>query len=110
MGCSRSEGGYQRPPTSRRGRLTAQEDHTDRFSDAALLDRATEMRRVLFSQDDDLLREATLRQRKGTQFAGLIYARQQHITIGRCVEDLELIARASEAEECANWVQYLPMK
>ena len=90
--------------------LTAQEDHADRFSDPALLDRATEMRRVLFSQDDDLLREATLRQREGGYFAGLIYGHQRHITIGRCVDDLELIALASEAEEWVNRVGYLPLK
>ena len=90
--------------------LTAQEDHADGFSDPELLDRATEMRRVLFSQDKDLLREATLRQREGEHFGGVIYGHQLSITIGRCVDDLELIALASEAEEWVNCVRYLPLK
>ena len=54
---------------------------------------------MLFSQDDDLLREATLRQREGGYFAGLIYGHQRHITIGRCVDDMQLIPLASEAED-----------
>ncbi len=38
--------------------LTAQEDGAGNFEDLKLLDRATELGRVLFTQDDDLLREA----------------------------------------------------
>ncbi len=45
--------------------LTAQEDSTAEFEDPELLDRAAELKRVLFSQDDDLLREANKRQQTG---------------------------------------------
>ena len=38
--------------------LTAQEDHATRFSDPKLLDRATALGRLLFTQDEDLLAEA----------------------------------------------------
>ena len=44
--------------------LTAQLDGTAQVSDSQLLDRATELGRVLFSQDEDLLAEATKRQRE----------------------------------------------
>ena len=54
--------------------LTTQLDGTTRLDDAALLDRATALRRVLFSQDEDLLAEATKRQRNGQRFGGVIYA------------------------------------
>jgi hypothetical protein len=37
--------------------LTAQEDGAAEFDDGQLLRRATELGRVLFSQDEDLLRE-----------------------------------------------------
>ena len=37
--------------------MTAQEDNTARLPDPLLLDRAMELGRVLFSQDDDLLKE-----------------------------------------------------
>lgn len=45
--------------------LTAQADGADGFADPELLDRATELGRVLFTQDDDLLREAKRRQQTG---------------------------------------------
>lgn len=70
--------------------LTAQEDGAGRLPDPDLLDRATALRRVLFSQDSDLLEEATRRQRTGQPFAGLVYAYPLRATIGRCVRDLEI--------------------
>ena len=42
--------------------LTAYEDGSHELEDPGLLDRATELDRVLFSQDDDLLAEAHHRQ------------------------------------------------
>src|SRR5262249_15917095 len=56
--------------------LTAQEDGIGELPDPELLDRATELGRVLFTQDDDLLREAKRRQQTGESFAGLIYVHQ----------------------------------
>jgi Domain of unknown function (DUF5615) len=90
--------------------LTAQEDNAARFSDPELLDRATKLGRVLFSQDDDLLREATRRQCAGESFVGLVYAHQLNVTIGRCIEDLVLIAEAGEPEDLMNAIEYLPLR
>ena len=89
--------------------LTAQEDGAAELEDPALLDRATELNRVLFSQDDDLLREANKRQQTGEHFAGVIYAHQLNITVGRCIDDLELIAKATEPDEWLNNTVYLPL-
>lgn len=89
--------------------LTAQEDGAAEFEDPALLDRAAELKRVLFSQDDDLLREANKRQQTGETFAGVIYAHQLNITIGRCIDDLELIAKATDLDEWLNNTVYLPL-
>jgi hypothetical protein len=89
--------------------LTAQNDETAELDDPELLDRATELGRVLFSQDDDLLREAKRRQQSGELFSGVIYAHQLNITIGQCISDLELIAKASEPEEWTNCTVYLPL-
>jgi predicted nuclease of predicted toxin-antitoxin system len=89
--------------------LTAQEDGTTRLSDDLLLDRASALGRVLFSEDKDLLREAAGRQRRGDTFAGVIYIHQLDLAVGRCVEDLEAIAKVCSSEELANWVQYLPL-
>jgi len=89
--------------------LTAQLDGTTRLDDAALLNRATALGRVLFSQDDDLLAEATRRQRSGQHFGGVIYAHQLGITIGKTVNDLEILAQVGTPEEFANRVEYLPL-
>jgi len=90
--------------------LTAQEDDGRRLPDNRLLDRSTALGRVLFTQDEDLLREATERQRHGVVFAGIIYGHQLDVTIGQCVRDLELIAKVNGAEDCANRVEYLPLR
>lgn len=89
--------------------LTAQEDGRRRVADPDLLDRATQLQRVLFSQDDDLLAEAHIRQSADIPFAGVIYAHQLKINIGQCVRDLELIAKASTLVELANRVEYIPL-
>jgi hypothetical protein len=89
--------------------LTAQEDGRHKLPDDLLLDRATELQRVLFSQDEDLLDEAAGRQRDGIPFAGVVYAHQLRVPIGVCVRDLELIAKAATPEDCANRVEYLPL-
>ena len=89
--------------------ITAQEDGTAQLSDPKLLDRATALNRVLFSQDADLLREAVWRQRRGKYFAGVIYAHQLKITVGQCLSDLELLAKASEPEDFVHCVEYLPL-
>ena len=89
--------------------LTAQLDGTTEMEDPALLDRATALARALFSQDSDLLAEATARQRLGTPFGGVIYAHQLGITIGQAVADLELLAQVGEPDDFANRVVYLPL-
>ena len=89
--------------------LTAYEDGASELDDPALLDRASELERVLFTQDDDLLIEATKRQRDGISFWGVIYAHQLRVSIGTCIEDLEIIAKAGEAEDLMNGVKFLPL-
>lgn len=90
--------------------LTSEEDGTREFSDSDLLDRATFLGRVLVTRDADLLAEAAMRQRRGVTFSGVIYAHQLLVTIGQCVADLELIAKAREPDELVNRVEYLPLK
>jgi hypothetical protein len=90
--------------------LTAQADGARRLSDDLLLDRAMALGRVLFSQDEDLLRESAQRQQQGVSFAGVIYAHQLQVTIGQCVRDLELVAHAGVSGDFANRVQYLPLR
>jgi len=89
--------------------LTAYEDQAHEVADPDLLDRATSLRRVLFTQDDDLLAEAAHRQRAGIAFGGVIYAHQEAVSIGQCVQDLEVIAVAGSEGDVVARVIYLPL-
>ncbi len=89
--------------------LTVQEDGRAGISDPLILDRATELERVLFTQDDDFLVEANRRQQESINFPGVIYAHQMLVSIGDCIQDLELITQVGEAEDLANSVRYLPL-
>jgi len=90
--------------------ITAFEDGAGEMIDSELLDRAAEMGRVLFTQDDDLLTEAAQRQKEGTFFNGVIYAHQLRISIGACVNDLELISKVADPDDLINGVIFLPLK
>lgn len=90
--------------------LTSQEDGTDRWSDDQLIDRASSLGRILFSQDEDMLRLAADRQRASLSFSGVIYAHQLSAGIGVLVQDLELVLSCCTAAELANRVTYLPLK
>ena len=89
--------------------MTAYEDGADEKDDPQVLERANELERVLFTQDDDFLAEATRRQKSGIFFRGIIYAHQLRISVGRCIHDLEIIAKAGEPEALYNQVQFLPL-
>lgn len=89
--------------------LMAAEDGTNRLPDPDLLDRATALGRVLFTHDEDLLVEAQRRQAASIPFAGVIYVYQMHLPIGVCIENLELIAKASDPSDLADRVTYLPL-
>ena len=89
--------------------LTAYEDNADQLEDPDLLDRASQLGRVLFTQDDDLLAEANQRQTQGRAFGGVVYAHQLRVTIGQCVHDLELIATLAESSDVINQTIFLPL-
>ena len=88
--------------------LTAQEDETITLPDSALLDRATELGRLLYSQDDDLLVEAHSRLTENIEFSGVVYSHQLKSPIGKCIEDLEIIAKSFDANETANLIEFIP--
>ena len=89
--------------------LTAYEDDTSAVDDPALLDRATQLGRVLFTRDDDLLVEASQRQHAEIHFTGVIYAHQLRVSIGQCVRDLETLSKAAELNDLQNQIVFLPL-
>ncbi len=89
--------------------LTSQEDGTREVTDELLLQRAAELGRVLFSQDQDLLRIAHQRQSSHEAFPGLVFSPQRGASVGRLIDELELIAKCARRDEAANQVIYLPL-
>jgi predicted nuclease of predicted toxin-antitoxin system len=89
--------------------LRAQEDNHQNTPDTVILDRATDLQRVVFTQDEDFLAIANHRQQEEVHFSGVIYAHQQNVTFGDCIRDLEIIAKVNEPEDLVNSVQYLPL-
>lgn len=89
--------------------LTVQEDNRTGRSDSIILERAIELQRIVFTQDQDFLVEANRRQVEAIYFSGVIYAHQRIVTIGDCVRDLEILAKACDLEDLVNLVQFLPL-
>ena len=61
--------------------LTADEDGKADWGDVLLLQRSTELGRVIFTQDSDFLALAAAWQTGRRDFAGLVYAHQLRVTI-----------------------------
>ena len=89
--------------------VTAEEDGAERLSDDDLLRRSSELGRVLFSQDVDLLEISARWTDEGRDFSGLVYGRQLQLTVGQAIRDLELIARVLEPAEMRNRVEHIPL-
>jgi hypothetical protein len=89
--------------------VTAQDEGREEDDDSDLLDRATDLDRVMFTRDDDFLAIATSRQRSGDEFAGIAYAHQIKVPLGRCVTDLVLLARCCTQQETQNQIVHLPL-
>ena len=89
--------------------LTAQEDGAMQSTDPEILNRATALDRLVFTMDQDFLVEAARRSAARQTFSTVVFARPHEITIGRCIRDLELIARLITPEERQDQVLYLPL-
>ncbi len=90
--------------------LTAYDDARATAEDEDLLARASQLNRVLFSQDDDLLAVADQWIQAGRSFSGLVYAHQMKGTVGELVRDLELIAKTSVLSDTTSRVQFIPLR
>jgi hypothetical protein len=90
--------------------LRAQDDDAAEMTDEELLSRATDLGRVVFTQDIRFKALAEKWQRDGHGFAGLLFGNQLGVTIGAYVSDLELIAKATDPADWLNVVQHLPYK
>jgi len=79
-----------------------------KLDDEERLARATQLGRVLFSQDEDLLTLTHRWLQTGRVCAGLVYAHQLGVTIGQAIRDLELMACALDPEDMRNRITFIP--
>ena len=89
--------------------LAATEEATNELEDDELLRLATSLRRVLVTQDIRFRVLAENWQRTGQPFAGLVFGHQRYVSFGQMIFDLELIAKATDAEYWQNRVEQLPL-
>ena len=89
--------------------LTSAEDGIAELDDDGVLQRATELQQVVFTQDDDFLVLADRWKSSSREFAGLVYTHQLAVTIGAAIRDLEVAARVLEPPEMRNEVLFLPI-
>ena len=89
--------------------LTTEADGTADRDDEFLLQRATALGRVVFTQDRDFLALAAAWQQTRREITGMVYAHQLRITIGGAIHDLALIALLMNPDEMRNRVEFLPV-
>ena len=89
--------------------VTAYEDGFAELDDERLLERTVELDRVLYTHDHHFLVITRRWLHAGRSFSGLVFARQLGVTIGKAIEDLELIAKASDPGDTRGQVVYLPL-
>jgi predicted nuclease of predicted toxin-antitoxin system len=90
--------------------LRAQDNGASEMTDDELLHHATELGRIIFTQDIRFKVMAEAWQRHGKHIYGLLFGNQLGITIGTYVKDLELIAKATDPVEWVNVVEHLPYR
>lgn len=79
--------------------LTLHEDQSHRLDDEVVLSRATQLGRVLVTQDEDFFAITHRWQTAAQRFSGIVYSDQLGVTIGRAVQDIELIAHVMTEQE-----------
>lgn len=89
--------------------IAATEEQTNELSDHELLDLTTSLGRVIVTQDIRFRVLAYERLRTGKPLAGLIFAHQRYVSFGEMIRDLELIAKATDAEYWSNRIEQLPL-
>lgn len=88
--------------------LTCAEDGMAKADDDQILLRATELKRLAFTQDSDFLALADAWLENGKDFFGIIYSQQAATNVSEAIRDLELIAKALEPADMRNRIEFIP--
>lgn len=88
--------------------LTIYDDGRDGADDPILLDRATELGRVLVTMDRDFFGHVSERLAVGQSFSGVVSV-PRRLSYRESIDDLEMLAKCSEADEWMNTLSRLPL-
>lgn len=89
--------------------LSTEEDGAKGEPDERLLERATELERVMVTNDEDFLVIASRWLAQGRHFAGMVRLRDQHLPYRKVVEDLSMLAEVYSPAEMIDRIEYLPL-
>ena len=90
--------------------LTAREDQHHKMPDPEVLDRASNLNRVLFTQDRDFLDITRQYQSTGQEFGPVVFMEQNRLGYGETIAELELIAQILTFAELRNKLTRLPLR
>lgn len=88
--------------------LTVQDDRRQGGPDSDLIDRATELNRVVVTIDRDFFLLTSVRQASARPFTGVVLALET-LSYRERIDDLEMIAKCSEPDEWADKLTVLPL-
>jgi predicted nuclease of predicted toxin-antitoxin system len=89
--------------------IRAQDDGYGESEDEKLLERATELGRILVTGDKDFIEISKKFQEQNHCFSGILFFRPTQITLKILSDDLFLIAYAARVEELSNQIIFLPL-
>lgn len=89
--------------------LTAFEDGRHEQNDIDILERATALGRIVFTQDIDFIVLATERQTLGTPFSCVVFGKHGSMSVRKVIDDLFLICHTLTVEELSNQLIWLPL-
>jgi predicted nuclease of predicted toxin-antitoxin system len=89
--------------------LIAMDDGTSTWDDESILIRATELDRVVCTEDSDFLTISARWVSEGREFPGIVFLRQQDVSIGVAVNELEMCAKVISTDEMQGRIHYLPL-
>ncbi|MCA9830387.1 MAG: DUF5615 family PIN-like protein [Dehalococcoidia bacterium] len=90
--------------------LAALDDGMGTASDSHLLDRSTELGRLLVTRDRDFVELTARRLRQGPPFSSVVMLRGSQAGFGAVIRDLELLAKAGSDDDGMNPLIYVPFR
>jgi hypothetical protein len=89
--------------------LRAQDDGRSELADEEVLARATELGRVLLTQDNDFFQIARRWQSESRDFLGVLFSHHRHLTYRQLIDELEVVGVAGMAGDFTNRIDVLPL-